>query len=266
MRLLAVADEADLERIAGEPTLEPVYGLSAKWIEPSAREAAMHAGALVFDPISVIGSHLAEAARSHAEALLGRQELQTLLEHLRVTVPALVKEAGSDALPLATLNKAFGLLLRERVWPRDPVAALEAMIDAAASGRSPHELAEAARKVLVPAQFRRRAVETLEPLLLEPELERVLAQGFEGPAPAGIDPALAVHIRDQVEIYAAGLPPGRAAVLCTGGARPMLADFLHRSGLRVNVYAYAEVPPEVRLLPAGVIKEPLQSSKGPEAA
>lgn len=265
-RFLAVADETILERIAGELTVEPVYGLTAKWIDAAARDAALHEGALVFDPISVIGSHLAEAARSHAEALLGRQELQTLLEHLRASVPTLVKEIGSDALPLAAVQKAFGLLLRERVWPRDPVAVLEAMIDAAPLGRDPHDLAEAARRELVPAQLRRKDLETLEPLLLDPQLERSLTEPFAGAGPGAIDPAVAAHIRDEAARYAAAMPAGRAVLLCTGSVRAMLADFLGRSGLRVEVYAYAEVPPEIRLLPAGVIKGALFEGKGPAAA
>src|SRR6185437_3893147 len=115
-------------------------------------------GALVFDPISIVGSHLAEAARTHAAALLGRQELQTLLEHFRATVPTVVKEIGTDVLPLSSVQKAFALLLRERAWPRDPVGVLEAMIEAAPSTRDPRDLAEAARRVIIPGHLRRRGI------------------------------------------------------------------------------------------------------------
>ena len=252
-RMLAVADEAVLARVGGEVTREPVYDLPARWIDAQARDAALEAGALVFDPISIIGSHLAEIARAHAEALLGRQELHTLLEHLRSTVPALVKEVGGDLLPLAILQKAFGLLLRERVWPRDPLAVLEAMIDAAAQGRDPRDLAEAARRVLVPAQLRRRGVEQIEPLLLDPQVERGLTDAGEGVA---LDPAFAMDLRERIAEHARAQPPGSAVLLCTGGARPLIADFLYRSGLRVGVFGYAEIPPEVRLLPAGIVEAP----------
>ncbi|HET9096296.1 MAG TPA: flagellar biosynthesis protein FlhA, partial [Candidatus Baltobacteraceae bacterium] len=195
-RMIAVAEEAALASIPGEASFEPVYGLPAKWIDPAARENALQLGALVFDPVSVIGSHLAEAARSHADALLGRQELQTLLEHLRATVPTVVKEVGTDALPLTAVQKAFGLLLRERVWPRDPVAVLEAMIDAAPGGRDPRDLAEAARRVIVPVMLRRKGVEVLEPMLLDPQLERSLGASFAAAGGGAIDPALALRIRD----------------------------------------------------------------------
>jgi flagellar biosynthesis protein FlhA len=254
-RMIAVAQEHVLARIPGEATLEPVYGLQAKWIDPAAREQALELGALVFDPVSIVGSHLAEAARSHAHVLLGRQELQTLLEHLRATVPTVVKEIGTDALPLSAVQKAFALLLRERVWPRDPVAVLEAMIDAAVSSRDPRDLAEAARRVAVPALMRRRGTEVLEPLLLDPQLERSLGASFTSAGGGAIDPSLAVRIRDRAAEYASTATPARSGLVCSAAVRPLLADFLLRSGVNLPVYSYAEVPAETRLVPAGILKE-----------
>jgi flagellar biosynthesis protein FlhA len=254
-RMIAVAEENVLVRISGEPAEEPVYKLPARWIDPAMRDQAVQLGALVFDPISIIGSHLAEAARTHADALLGRQELQTLLEHLRATVPTLVKEIGADALPLSAVQKAFALLLRERAWPRDPVAVLEAMIDAAAVSRDPRDLAEAARRVVVPGLLRRRGIDLLEPLLLDPQLERSLGASFTGSGVGAIDPGLAVRIRDRAEAYAAATPPSQAAIVCMAAIRPLLADFLWRSGVRLPVYSYAELPEDIRLVPALLLKE-----------
>ena len=265
-KMIAVAEDAVLERIDGELSREPVYGLSAKWIDPAAREDALELGALVFDPISVVGSHLAEAARAHAEALLGRQELQTMLEHLRTTVPTVVKEIGTDALPLSVVQKAFGLLLRERAWARDPVAVFEAMIEASTASRDPRDLAEAARRVIVPALLRRRATDVLEPLLLDPQLERSLGASFSGAGAAAIDPGLTVRIRDRAEAYLHSVPQNRAALVCTAGVRPWLADFLLRSGVRLPVYSYAEVPAETRLVPAGILNEEALGDEGPAAA
>src|SRR5579871_371643 len=155
-RLLAVADESVLARLGLSFEREPVYALPAAWIPVELRESAVNAGALVFDPISVLGSHLAEIARVHAAELVGRQELHSLLEHLRSTVPALVKEIGGDALPFGILHRAFGLLLREGAWPRDPIAVLEAMLEA--RSQDPSELAEAARRAIVPDLLRRRGI------------------------------------------------------------------------------------------------------------
>src|SRR6185437_15111066 len=130
----------------------------------------------------------------------------------------------------------------------DPVGVLEAMIEAAPSTRDPRDLAEAARRVIIPGHLRRRGIEELQPLLLDPELERSLGTG-------GIDPALAVRIRDAAAAYASSVPPAKAALVCMAAVRPLLADFLLRSGVRLPVYSYAEVPAETRLIPASILKE-----------
>jgi len=254
-RVLAVADEAVLGRLGGERVREPVYGMTAAWLEPQRRENAMEAGALVFDPISIVGSHLAEVARSHASALLGRQELHTLVEHLRASVPSLVKEIGNDGVPLATVHRVFEALLRERVWPRDPVGTLEALIDAAASTRDPRELTEAVRRRLVPALVRRRDVPVLEPLILEStfesELQAWLVDGTFAP-----HPEIAMHLRTTALSYAKTVARERAAVVCTSALRPALAEFFARFEVRVEVFAYAELPPELELRPALILKSP----------
>ncbi|MBV8245881.1 MAG: FHIPEP family type III secretion protein [Candidatus Eremiobacteraeota bacterium] len=237
-RVLAVAGEQVLEIFAGAPVREPVYGLPARWIASAEVSRAVEAGALVFDPISIIGSHLAEAARTHAAALLGRQELQTLIEHLRAVAPAVVKEVGTEALPLPLLHRAFTLLLRERAWPRDPAAAIEAIVDAAAHTRDPRDLAEAARRSIVPALLRRRGRLVLTPLLLAPELDA----GFPEAAPD-----LLARFRARVERYRLEAPRRGAALICTAATRPLAADLLLRWGIALDVFSYAELPSEVEL-------------------
>ena len=249
-RLLAVGETNVLVQLPGDIVSEPVYGFPAKWIDLDRRASALECGALVFDPISVIGSHLAEVTRLRADALFGRQELQTLLEHLRATVPTVVKEIGTDALPLAAVQRAFALLLREHAWPRDPVGVLESMIECAAVTRDPRELAEAARRTIVPALLRRKEIDELEPLLLDPQLERELNAATGGSA----DPRPAMRVLEEAQEYVKSIPPQRAAVVCSSTVRPLVADFLARSGLRTNVYSYAEVPPEIRLAPARVVR------------
>ena len=252
-RVMAVADADVLARFGLLVEAEPVYGLPAAWIDAGDRERAATAGALVFDPISIIGSHVAETVRRHASELLGRQELQTLLEHLRATMPALIKEVGTDAFPLATLHRAFGLLLREGAWPRDPVAVLQAMLES--PSRDARDLAEAARCVILPDLLRRRALERLEPLVIDAEYDRELVRQWVGVGAdvAVPDPQRAIALRDDVAAYVASVPRDRAAVLCSAALRPALADLLLRAGVRVDVLSYAELPPELPLAPAGML-------------
>jgi flagellar biosynthesis protein FlhA len=251
--VLAVGDEEILLRLAGEVVREPVYDMPAVWISPNDGPLVAERGALVFDPISIIGSHLAEAARTHAADLMGRQELQTLLEHMRGTVPTLVKEVGSDALPLAIVHKTFELLLRERVWPRDMVATLQTMVDAAATTRDPRALAEAVRRVIVPANLRRRGLPFLEPLIVGPDLEAELAAAWTPDGDLAPRPEAALAVRDAAIAYVAQTRRDRAAVVCTAALRASLAELLRRFGVSVEVLAYGEVPPEIELRPAAVM-------------
>ena len=263
-RVLAVAGEEILGRFHGERVREPVYGLAAVWIEPGEREFAVANGALCFDPISIVGSHLAEVVRSHASVLLGRQELHTLVEHLRASVPSLVKEIGTDALPLATVQRVFEFLLRERVWPRDTVMVLEALVDASITTRDARDLAESVRRKLVPQQLRRRNVATLEPLIVDPQFETEL-HGWLVDGSLAPQPQTAWHVRSVASSYAASVVRERAAIVCTGALRPALADFLSRFGVAVDVFAYAELPPELELRPAVVLGYPTTSSEQPGA-
>ncbi len=253
--VLAVADELVLDRLGGERVREPVYGLPAAWLAADARERAVDAGALVFDPISVIGSHLSEIVRTHASALLGRQELQTLLEHLRASVPSLVKEIGTDALPFATVHRVYEALLRERAWPRDPIATLETLVDAASVTRDPGELVERVRRRIVPEAFRRRAIDVLEPMIVAPafetELVSWLVEGTLAP-----QPEIASWLRGALQHYVASIPRERAALVCTAPLRPALAEFVVRFGLRLDVVSYGELPPELELRPQVVLAPP----------
>jgi flagellar biosynthesis protein FlhA len=257
-RLIAVAAPELLERIGGAPTTEPVYGLTARWIASGDRERAQAAGALTFDAISILGSHLAEVARAYAPELFGRQQLQTLVEHLRVSVPSVVKDVGTDVLPIASAHRAFTYLLRERAWPRDPVAVFEALADAAATTRDPRELAEAARRVIVPQQLRCDGAQLLRPLIVAPQLESELARMWSADGGLAPDPQTALHVRESVARYAADAANAPHAIVVTAPLRPLLAEFLERALPAVAVYAYAELPPEIALEPVGVV-EPLPS-------
>jgi flagellar biosynthesis protein FlhA len=254
--LLAVGPSEVLDRVGGESATEPVYGLAARWIAYDDQARAQNAGALVFDAISIIGSHLAEVARAHAAELFGRQEFQTLVEHLRASVPSVVKDVGSDVLPVASAHRAIVHLLKERVWPRDPVAAFESLIDAAATTRDPRELAETVRRVVVPQQLRRDGTERLRPLILAPQLESELARMWSADGGLAPDPRTAVHVREAIARYAAEPSYAPHAIVVTAPLRPLLAEFLERTASGVAVYAYAELPPELALEPVAVVESP----------
>ncbi|MBV8423930.1 MAG: FHIPEP family type III secretion protein, partial [Candidatus Eremiobacteraeota bacterium] len=249
-KLLAVGEPETLATLAGEAVREPVYGLNARAIEPEQRAGAQAAGLLVFDSISIVGSHVAEVARQHAAELLGRQEFATMLEHLRGVAPAIVKEFGDGGVPIALAHRAFVLLLREKMWPRDPLLALEAIVDAAGV-REARDLAEAIRRRIVPSELRRRNL-VPNALVASPELEETLARYDDPSIGVAPDPGLALHIRAQLVAHAERYPRG-AAVITATRARPLLGELVARWGLGVEVFSYAELPREMPLEPVGML-------------
>ncbi|HTX03183.1 MAG TPA: flagellar biosynthesis protein FlhA, partial [Candidatus Acidoferrales bacterium] len=248
-RLLAVGNEDLLAGIAGDAVREPVYGLSARAIDPALRAAAEKTGLIVFDPISILGSHLAEVARRHASELFGRQEFATLLEHLRGIAPAIVKEIG-DTVPVAIAHRAFLMLLREKMWPRDPIVALEALVDAGA-GLGARELAEAMRRRIVPLELRRRN-RVPHVLVSAPDLEETLLRYDDPETGVAPDPDFALRLRAALVAHADRF--AHAGAIVTGSrARPLLGELVVRWGLELEVFSYAELPREMPLEPIGTL-------------
>ena len=162
-------------------------------------------------------------------------------------------QSRGDVLPLAVAHRAFVHLLRERAWPRDPVAVFEALVDAAATTRDPRELGEAARRGIVPQQLRRDGTRRLRPLIFAPEFEAELARMWSPEGGLAPDPTTAIHVRETIARYAADDAFAPHAVVVTAPLRPLLAEFLERGVPGVAVYAFAELPPELALEPAGVL-------------
>jgi flagellar biosynthesis component FlhA len=132
----------------------------------------------------------------------------------------------------------------------------EALVDAAAATRDPRDLAEAARRAIVPQQLRHDGTHRLHPLILAPEFEAELARMWSPDGGLAPDPNTAIHVRETVARYAADDAYAPHAVVVTAPLRPLLAEFLERAARGVAVYAFAELPPELALEPVGVLDGP----------
>lgn len=112
------------EEIDGIPTAEPAFGLPAIWITESQRDRAEMLGYTVVDPPSIIATHMTEVIKKHAHELLGRQDVQTLLDNVKNSYPAIVEELVPKQLSLGEVQKVLANLLREGVSIRDMVKPL----------------------------------------------------------------------------------------------------------------------------------------------
>jgi flagellar biosynthesis protein FlhA len=147
-QVLAISSELSPPPLAGTPTREPAFGVSATWIHRSLESQALASGYAVVDQTSIIATHLAELIRQHAYELLTRQETKRLLDRLGESHPKLVEELVPKVLSLGEVQKVLQQLLREQVSIRDLSSILESLLDAATVNKHPVLLVEAVRQSL----------------------------------------------------------------------------------------------------------------------
>lgn len=126
---LAMNPNAIEEKIDGIPTYEPTYGLPALWIKEDVKEHALAKGFTVVDLATVLTTHLSEIVKQHCHEMLGRQDVQQLLDTLKETHPKVVEELVPNLLPLGGLVRVLRNLLREQVPIRDLLAVCETVAD-----------------------------------------------------------------------------------------------------------------------------------------
>ncbi|KRB93366.1 flagellar biosynthesis protein FlhA [Noviherbaspirillum sp. Root189] len=234
--------------LPGNATTDPAFGLPAVWVDNGMREHAQALGYTVVDAGTVIATHLNHLITSHAAELLGRQEVQQLLDHLGKETPKLVEDLVPKLISLSTLQKVLQNLLIEGVHIRDMRTIIETLSEFAPQTQDPNELTAMVRIALGRAIVQQIFPSTneLSVITLDSRLERILMQALQssGPDGAGIEPGLADTIAAQAEQAVRqqeqmGLTP---VLLVPGPLRGLLARFLRRALPQLKVLSHAELP------------------------
>ncbi|MBD8062691.1 flagellar biosynthesis protein FlhA [Oceanitalea stevensii] len=244
-RVLALGE--GLEGLPGSTVVEPVFGLPGKWIPTEMRHSAEMAGATVVDRVSVLITHLSSVASTHADRLLGREDVRVLVEGLKQTNPSVVEELVPAILSLGEVQRVLQGLLAEQVPILDLGRILEALTLRAKVSTDAEGLVEAARQAVADIIVdRQREGGVLRVLTLEPATEQLLLEslrpGEQGTqislAPDRVEGLLA-SLRGQVETLEA---TGRQAVLvCSPAIRPALRRVAGLAVPRLPVLSYTEV-------------------------
>ncbi|MBK6337685.1 MAG: flagellar biosynthesis protein FlhA [Betaproteobacteria bacterium] len=234
--------------LQGVVTTDPAFGLPAQWIDAAQRDYAQSLGYTVVDAGTVVATHLSTVVHAQASALLGRQEVQALLDQANKATPKLVDEVTPKLLPLSSVQRVLQNLLDEGVHIRDLRTVLETLADHAGRMQDPNELTAAVRVALgraIVQQLYGTGGE-ISVIALDPELERVLQQvmGLAGPEAAGIEPDLAENLAREVaatvtQQEALGQP---AVLLVPDRLRLPLARLLRRGVPGVRVLGHSEIP------------------------
>jgi flagellar biosynthesis protein FlhA len=232
--------------LPGAPTTDPAFGLPAVWVEAAMREQAQGMGYTVVDTSTVIATHLSHLIHTHAAELLGRQELQQLLDHIAKLAPKLTEDLIPKVLPLTTVQKVLHNLLDEGMHIRDMRTILETLAEYAPQSQDPYQLTTMVRTALGPAIVQQYypAAQELQVIGMDKELEYVLMQAMQAGGNKSIEPGLAdTLLREARNATQAqeqlGLP---TVMLVPGQLRDLLARFLRRALPQLKVISHDEVP------------------------
>ncbi len=245
---MAINPGRAIGQLSGTATKDPAFGLPAVWIDSAQRDQAQSNGYTVVDASTVVATHLSSVIQGHAAELLGRAEVQALLDYLAKENPKLVEDLVPKLIPLAIVQRVLQNLLSEGVHIRDMRTILETLTEHAARTQDADELTAAARVGLSRAiiQGIYPAEKDIEVLALDAQLEQMLTQaaatrGAEGP---GIEPGLAERILKQAGSFVQGREQlGLPSVLLVPAAiRALLARFLRRATPQLKVLSQSEVP------------------------
>jgi flagellar biosynthesis protein FlhA len=262
-RSMAMNVAGSTVRLRGVPTREPVFNLEATWIAEDEKKTAELNGYTVVDPSSVMITHLSETLKSVAHLLLSRQDVQTLIDHVKETQPALVAELLPDLVNLGIIQRVLQNLLRENVSILNLPLVLECIADFASATKNPDDLSELVRRRLglyfIPEYECRPGV--IKAFTLDPRLEQLLATKIHRtPSDIGLslDPATAHHLLNEInkrvgELIQQGSTP---SLVVSTEIRLPVKRFFESSVPRLMVFAFQELPAATEVENAGFIGMP----------
>ena len=173
--LLALDNGEVTRHIDGIDTIEPSFGIPAKWISEDKKVIADIAGYTLIDPVSVMITHLSEVIKRHAWEILTRQDVKTMTENVKKTDATIVEDLVPNVVSYGYLQKVLSLLLKEGVPIRDMGTILECLGDHTASLKDIEVVVEYVRQSLKRTITRRFADGgSLKVITVDPKLEDIL--------------------------------------------------------------------------------------------
>ncbi len=261
-RYLAISPKGE-ERsdIEGIPTVEPAFGISALWVDEENKEKAILAGYTVVDATTVIITHLSEVVKRHAHELLGRDELNDLLDALARNYPRLVEDLVPNVVSHGLLQKVLQNLLKEGVSIRNLKKILETVADFAPKIEDPELLTEYVRQALGRQIVKQYLTSDgyLPVILLDSQLEKELVENVQRTErgaflvlPQEKLNELASKISSSLdEALKQGVQP---VILTSFELRAPFRKLIERVLPRIPVLSHVEVPSDVKVKVVGVIK------------
>lgn len=263
-RVLAVGEEDALAPLLGEAGYEPVYGMPGKWIPASHARGAIELGCMIFEPETMLVTHLVSVLERQAWRLIDTDAVAARLEALASTRPELVAEARSK-LGLARLRTILSNIARERVSVVDLPGLLEAALSKGGRAKAPEVLTELARTGLRRSICRAFVADSghLEAITLSDRAEQLLTREFK--RPKGLDALVGQRFLAALLLeYEAAIEKGtRPVLLVDFELRPLVAGLTERVFPELPVVSWSEVDPEVEVDTVAVLGSRFHPSARP---
>lgn len=258
--LLCMDPSGDNSQIAGIRTVEPTFNLPAVWINKDQREEAEIKGLTVVDPTTVMVTHLTETIKSHSYELLGRQEVQLIVENTKEKYSAVVDELIPDLMTIGELQKVLQNLLREKVPIKDMVTIMESLADNSRLTKDLELLTEYVRFSLARTICNQIIDEdrAITVVTLSAQIEEIIStntqKSIQGSFPA-VDPDTTTRIfnciretLDRVYFY-----NNQPIILVSPNIRPVFRKLIEMVFPHVMIISLNEIPNDVEIRTEGVI-------------
>lgn len=257
---LAMSPGEEDDLVEGIDTIEPSFGLPAKWITEDAKEQAEIFGYTVVDPPSVVSTHLTETIKKYANELLGRQETQQLIDHLKETYPILVDEVTPNPLSVGEVQKVLSKLLKENLSIRNLPIIFETLADYGKMTSDTDLLTEYVRQALARQITMQFADESgsLNVITLSGRIEKLIADGVQQTEHGNylsIDPNDSQRILEATaqQVEQASFMQQSPVILCSPAIRMYVRQLLERYFPQIPVLSYNELEPSVEVQSTGVV-------------
>ncbi|MCP4994524.1 MAG: flagellar biosynthesis protein FlhA [Gammaproteobacteria bacterium] len=248
--------------LQGVETKDPAFGLDAVWIDGEQREHAQTMGYTVVDASTVVATHLSEILQSHAQELIGHEEVQQLLDVLAKTAPKLVEDLVPKTLSLGGLLKILQNLLDEQVQIRDIRTIAETLAEHGAVSQDVVTLTAAVRVALSRSIVQQLTgpTEEIPVVVLDPGLEQILQSTLQPTDEGGIgfEPGLAEQLQQALSETASQqeISGQESILLVAAPIRTWMARFVKHSVPGMHVLSYNEIPDNRQIKVVATVGKP----------
>ena len=258
--LLALNNGEVTRPVEGIDTIEPAFGIPAKWISEDKKVMADIAGYTLIDPVSVMITHLSEVIKAHCSEILSRQDVRTMVENVKKTDSTIVEDLVPNVISYGYLQKVLCMLLREGVPIRDMETILECLGDHANNLKDIEVIVEYVRQSLKRTITRRFADGgSLRVITLDPKVEDIILQGVKksgsGSSVLSIDPeivnAIVASTNTEIDKVKDVLPS--IVILMSPFTRVYFKKLLDQFMPGITVLSYSEIDNSTQIQAVGNI-------------